>query len=126
MVAAQRQRRSFEELLKQTPADGMVAGWAHVNGDLFDDETRTRVMVSSYDYTVLAGTQGMLNHKKKDRMFKLAIEYKVPCVFFCEGGGGRPGDTDLEGASGGLDIMTFRYLSSASVCVSLVVITNLT
>ena len=26
----------------------------------------------SYDYTVLAGTQGHQNHRKKDRLFELA------------------------------------------------------
>ncbi|KAI9024519.1 carbamoyl-phosphate synthase L chain ATP-binding protein [Hyaloraphidium curvatum] len=124
MVAAQRQRRSFEDLLKQTPADGLVAGWAHVNGDLFDDELRTRVMVASYDYTVLAGTQGALNHRKKDRLFSLALERRVPVVFFCEGGGGRPGDTDIWGASGGLDIMTFRMWGQLSGLVPMIGITN--
>jgi acetyl-CoA carboxylase carboxyltransferase component len=66
----------------------------------------------------------MLNHKKKDRLFQLALEYKVPCVFFCEGGGGRPGDTDMEGASGGLDIMTFRSWGQLSGLVPLVGITS--
>ncbi|KAI9031301.1 pyruvate carboxylase [Hyaloraphidium curvatum] len=122
-LAAQRQRRSFEELLKLSPADGMVAGWAHVNGDLFDDETRTRVMVSSYDYTVLAGTQGVMNHKKKDRVFKLCLEYRVPAVFFCEGGGGRPGDTDIE-AAGGLDGNTFRLWAQLSGLVPLIGVTS--
>ena len=49
-------------------------------------------MVLSYDYTVLAGTQGGRNHYKQDRLFDLANRYMLPLVFFTEGGGGRPGD----------------------------------
>ncbi|MEQ9123129.1 MAG: carboxyl transferase domain-containing protein, partial [Alphaproteobacteria bacterium] len=93
VVAARRARMSREELWKQTPADGLVAGVARVNGDLFADD-RARCMVVSYDYTVLAGTQGKKNHQKKDRMFELAAKWRLPMVLFAEGGGGRPGDTD--------------------------------
>ena len=71
VVAAQRRRRTLEDLIEQTPADGMIAGIGRVNGDLFDDD-RARCVVMSYDYTVLAGTQGTQNHRKKDRMFELA------------------------------------------------------
>src|SRR3546814_13298066 len=52
-------------------------------------------MVVAYDYTVLAGTQGKKNHQKKDRMFELAREWRLPLVLFAEGGGGRPGPTDV-------------------------------
>ena len=54
----------------------------------------TRCAVLAYDYTVLAGTQGHMNHKKKDRLFELAAEWEIPTVFYTEGGGGRPGDVD--------------------------------
>ena len=96
VIAAQRLRRPLEELIAQTPADGLVAGIGRVNGDLFD-ESRSRCMVLSYDYTVLAGTQGMQNHHKKDRMFELAEEWRLPIVFFTEGGGGRPGGGQRRG-----------------------------
>ena len=95
-IAAQRRRRAVEELIERTPADGLVAGIGRVNGDLFGDE-RSRCAVLSYDYTVLAGTQGFQNHRKKDRMFELAERLRLPVVFFTEGGGGRPGDTDAPG-----------------------------
>ena len=85
VIAAQRQRRSLDDLIKNTPADGMVAGIGSVNGDLFD-EARARCVVMSYDYTVLAGTQGFKNHYKKDRMFELAEKWRLPVVFFAEGG----------------------------------------
>ncbi|MBL4721312.1 MAG: carbamoyl-phosphate synthase large subunit, partial [Alphaproteobacteria bacterium] len=93
-LAARRSKHSIDELTKRTPADGMISGLGRVNGDKFSDET-ARCMVMSYDYTVLAGTQGKKNHQKKDRMFELAEKWRLPTIFFAEGGGGRPGDTDI-------------------------------
>src|SRR5260370_15716091 len=93
VVAAQRRRRSIDDLIKNTPADGLVTGLGAINGNLFEP-SRSRCVVISYDYTVLAGTQGHQNHRKKDRMFQLARESRLPLVLFAEGGGGRPGDTD--------------------------------
>jgi acetyl-CoA carboxylase carboxyltransferase component len=92
-IAAQRARRELSELLERTPADGLVAGVGRVNGDLFGD--RASCAVLSYDYTVLAGTQGAMGHKKKDRLFELIERMRLPTVFLAEGGGGRPGDTDF-------------------------------
>ncbi|MBI1815370.1 MAG: carbamoyl-phosphate synthase large subunit [Deltaproteobacteria bacterium] len=117
-VAAQRQRRSLEDLIERTPADGLVAGVGRVNGDLFD-EAKTQCAVLSYDYTVLAGTQGFQNHRKKDRMFELAERLRIPVVFFTEGGGGRPGDTDAPGVAG-LDCMAFHLFGRLSGLVPLV------
>ena len=94
-IAAQRRRRSVADLMEATPADGMIAGMGTVNAAEFGAE-KTRCAVLAYDYTVLAGTQGHFNHKKKDRLFELAEEWSVPVVFFTEGGGGRPGDVDTE------------------------------
>jgi acetyl-CoA carboxylase carboxyltransferase component len=91
-IAAQRARRELRELLARTPADGLVAGTGRVNGDLFGE--RGMCAVLSYDYTVLAGTQGTIGHRKKDRLFELIERMRLPTVFFAEGGGGRPGDTD--------------------------------
>ena len=118
VIAAQRRRRSVEELIERTPADGMLAGIGRVNGDTFD-ESRSRCVVISYDYTVLAGTQGQQNHRKKDRMFELAERWRLPLVFFTEGGGGRPGDTDGIGVAG-LDCMAFHYFGKLSGLVPLV------
>ncbi|MFI5364965.1 MAG: acyl-CoA carboxylase subunit beta, partial [Candidatus Binatia bacterium] len=117
-VAAQRQRRSIEDLIENTPADGLVAGIGRVNGDRFD-EARSRCVVMSYDYTVLAGTQGFQNHRKKDRMFELAERLRIPVVFFTEGGGGRPGDTDAPGVAG-LDCMAFYLFGGLSGLVPLI------
>lgn len=117
-VAAQRSRRSIEDLIANTPADGLVAGVATVNAGRFGHD-RARAVVMSYDYTVLAGTQGMRNHAKTDRMLELAREQRLPVVFFTEGGGGRPGDTDHSGISG-LDVTTFRAMAALSGTVPLI------
>jgi acetyl-CoA carboxylase carboxyltransferase component len=117
-IAAQRSRRPVQELIERTPADGMVAGFGRVNGDLFADDA-ARCVVMSYDYTVLAGTQGLQNHRKKDRLFELAERAKLPVVIFTEGGGGRPGDTDGLGMAG-LDCMAFALFAGLSGLVPLV------
>jgi len=92
-IAAQRLRRPVEELIEKTPADGMVCGVGSINGELFEGRA-ARCVALSYDYTVLAGTQGVRNHRKTDRMIELAERQLLPIVLFAEGGGGRPGDTD--------------------------------
>ncbi|MGB9249364.1 MAG: carboxyl transferase domain-containing protein [Mycobacterium sp.] len=114
-VAAQRSRRSEDDLIANTPADGLVAGVAKIGG--------VETAVLSYDYTVLAGTQGMRNHAKTDRVFELAARRKLPVVLFAEGGGGRPGDTDVAGVAG-LDVPTFRTLGTLSGQVPLVSIVS--
>ncbi|MCZ0734863.1 acetyl-CoA carboxylase family protein [Phreatobacter sp. AB_2022a] len=111
-LAAQRRRRTLDELMAMSPADGLVAGIGAVNGALFD-ETKARCLIMSYDYTVFAGTQGFMNHKKMDRMLRLAGEWRLPVVVFAEGGGGRPGETDFMGVAG-LDVPTFRMLATLS------------
>ena len=111
-LAAQRRRRSLEELVEMSPADGLVAGIGTVNGDRFPRE-KARCLAMSYDYTVFAGTQGFMNHKKMDRMLHQAAEWSLPVVVFAEGGGGRPGETDFMGVAG-LDVPTFLLLARHS------------
>lgn len=117
-LAAQRTRRSHEDLLKMSPADGLIAGIGTVNAELFGAET-ARCMAMSYDYTVFAGTQGVMNHKKTDRMLELAEQWRLPLVFYTEGGGGRPGDVDKVGVAG-LDCTTFMRMARLSGQVPLV------
>lgn len=105
-IAAQRRRRSIEELIKLSPADGLIAGLGTVNGELFDPHL-ARVSVLAYDYTVFMGTQGAIGHKKTDRFLEMVEGQKLPLVFFTEGGGGRPGEVDVP-AVAGLDLHTFR------------------
>ena len=110
-IAAQRGRRELEDLIARTPADGMIGGTARVNGKLFGG--RAACAVLSYDYTVLAGTQGALGHRKKDRLFELIERLRLPTVFFAEGGGGRPGDTDYPVVSA-LDVRAFALWARLS------------
>ncbi|HEX3700302.1 MAG TPA: carboxyl transferase domain-containing protein, partial [Phenylobacterium sp.] len=102
VIAARRRRNTVDELIRTTPADGMVMGLGSVNGHLYPEE-KARVAVMAYDYTVLAGTQGGNNHWKLDRMSELALKWKLPVVFFTEGGGGRPGDTEGGGFTRGFE-----------------------
>ncbi len=117
-VAAQAARRTKDDLIRNTPGDGVVAGLATVNGDCFEAD-RARCMVVAYDYMVLAGTQGQRNHKKQDRLFTIAEKQKLPIVLFAEGGGGRPGDTERLGVTG-LDVPTFAQFAKLSGLVPLV------
>ncbi len=117
-LAAQRRRRSTEELLQLSPADGLIAGIGTVNAAAFGSQS-ARCMSIAYDYTVFAGTQGVINHKKTDRMLQLAEQWRLPLVLFAEGGGGRPGDTDFVGVAG-LDCHTFVGMAKLSGLVPLV------
>lgn len=111
VIAAQRRRRELQDLIDHTPADGLVGGVGTVSGQ--------PIVVISYDYTVLAGTQGLQNHRKKDRLFELSERQRLPVVLFAEGGGGRPGDTDGTGVSG-LDCLAFHLFGRLSGLVPLV------
>ncbi len=119
VVAAQRRRRPRQELIEKTPGDGLIGGIGTVNADLFAGADNTRTMVVSYDYMVLAGTQGHNNHRKKDRLFDLAARLRTPVVLFAEGGGGRPGDTDGTVVAG-LDGPAFTRWAQLSGTVPLI------
>ncbi len=110
-IAAQRGRRELQDLIERTPADGLLAGTARVNGELFGE--RAACAVLSYDYTVMAGTQGAVGHRKKDRLFELIERMRLPTVFYAEGGGGRPGDTDYPAVSA-LDTRAFALWAGLS------------
>jgi acetyl-CoA carboxylase carboxyltransferase component/biotin carboxyl carrier protein len=121
-VAAQRSRRTLDDLQRNTPADGLITGTGLVNAALLG-EAPAQVAVMIYDYTVLAGTQGSLNHAKSDRLLGLASRLKLPLVLFAEGGGGRPGDVDSQVVAG-LHCTTFGALAALAGQVPLVGIVN--
>ena len=118
VVAARRKRHSLEKLIEETPADGMIMGLGRVNGARFGDDA-ARCAVMAYDYTVLAGTQGAYNHRKMDRLIEVAERWRLPTVFFCEGGGGRPGDTE-----GGGYVRGFELWARMSAVAPLIGITS--
>jgi len=111
-LAAQRSRRELDDLIRNTPADGMVTGIGSVNAALHG-AAASRCVVMAYDATVLAGTQGMRNHQKTDRMLGIALDQRLPTVLFAEGGGGRPGDTD-SAVIAGLHVKTFASYARLS------------
>ena len=121
-IAAQRRRRTVQDLMENTPGDGMVTGIGSVNGELFPEKD-TQCVVMSYDYMVLAGTQGLQNHRKKDRMFEVAEKLRIPIILIAEGGGGRPGDTDGAGIAG-LDCLAFQLYGALSGLVPRIGITT--
>lgn len=122
-VAAQRTRRDYEDLQQQTAADGVITGTATINGAIFgEDATRAAVVIN--DYTVLAGTQGYFHHHKLDRILELAKDRQLPVVMYTEGGGGRPGDTDVKVSMGGLNIRSFRTWAELSGLVPRIAVNN--
>ena len=127
-----------DAVIRKFPTDGMITGVGSVNGADFLGES-SRCVVLAYDYTVLAGTQGVLNHVKTDRMLELAIKWRRPVVLFAEGGGGRAGTGGKReggGATTGagqgrtddiyrpLDTPSFATMGSLSGLVPLVGITS--
>ena len=111
-LAMQRSRRSEEELIRLSPADGTLSGLGMVNGQQFGSE-QARCAVMAYDYTVFAGTQGFMAHRKMDRIVHTSERLGLPFILFAEGGGGRPGDTDYVGVSG-LEFTTFTHMARLS------------
>lgn len=122
-VAAQRSRRSLDELRAETPADGVLTGLATINADSFGAEA-ARAAVIVNDYTVLAGTQGYFHHAKIDRILAVVRERRLPVVMFAEGGGGRPGDVDVQIANSGLTVPTFASWAALSGVVPRIAVAN--
>ena len=111
-LAAQRRRRSVDSLIELSPADGLITAVGTVNAERFG-AAAARCATMAYDYTVFAGTQGLANHRKADRILALAEQWHIPLVLFAEGGGGRPSDTDTNGISY-LDCQSFISMARLS------------
>jgi len=122
-VAAQRGRRSIDELRSQTPADGIITGLAAINSDQFGDRASQAAVIVN-DYTVLAGTQGHFHHQKLDRMLQLAARQGLPVVMYTEGGGGRPGDTDVTTYIAGLNVNSFAVWAGLKGKVPRIAVNN--
>jgi acetyl-CoA carboxylase carboxyltransferase component/biotin carboxyl carrier protein len=113
-VAAQRKVRPIEELRTRTPADAIITGMGTVNADRFGEEA-ARCAMLLVDATVLAGTQGFFHHHKIDRILEIAERFGAPVIFFPEGGGGRPNDTDVGDISAaGLTVTSFHAFARLS------------
>jgi acetyl-CoA carboxylase carboxyltransferase component len=110
-VAAQRMRRDYDDLKTATAADGVITGIGQINQGLVSDKNSQTAIVIN-DYSVLAGTQGYFHHLKLDRILAIAADKKYPVVMFTEGGGGRPGDTDITTVNSGLQCQSFATWAS--------------
>ena len=117
-LAARRRTHSVEQLVAESPADGIIMGLASINGDRFPED-KSRAMVASYDYTVMAGTQGRNGHRKQDRRFELAAQLRIPVVLFAEGGGGRGSDSDTIGGSETDTFYRFAALSGGAPLIGI-------
>lgn len=122
-VAAQRGRRDIQDLRENTPADGVITGLASINADLFDRENSAAAVIVN-DYSVLAGTQGFYHHLKLDRIIGIARARQLPAIMYTEGGGGRPGDTDVQIGGGGLDVNSFVEWARLSEEVLTIAVNN--
>ena len=122
-VAAQRGRKSLDALRSETAADGVITGLATINHSLFGP-VASQVAVVINDYTVLAGTQGYFHHKKIDRILEQAKRHSLPVIMYTEGGGGRPGDTDVKTQIAGLDVSSFARWAALSGQVPLIAVNN--
>lgn len=122
-VAAQRGRRDYEDLKTRTAADGVITGTGSINGKQFPGKTSRSALIIN-DYSVLAGTQGYFHHHKIDRMLEVAKEQQLPVIMYTEGGGGRPGDTDVQTQIGGLHLMTWVAWSELSGQVPRIAVAN--
>lgn len=122
-VAAQRSRRDYEELQSSTAADGIITGTCTINREQLG-EKNSRAIIIVNDYAVLAGTQGFFHHKKLDRMCELARELRLPVVMYTEGGGGRPGDTDVTTQIAGLNIDSFHTWAALGGQVPRIAVNN--
>lgn len=122
-VAAQRNRRDYDDLQVNTAADGIITGTCTINAQHFGKDHASAAVIIN-DYSVLAGTQGFYHHKKLDRICELANELKLPVVMYTEGGGGRPGDTDVTTQVAGLDITSFSTWAGLSGKVPRIAVNN--
>lgn len=122
-VAAQRERKDAESLKVETPGDAVITGLATINSAEFGTQA-SQVAVIVNDYSVLAGTQGYFHHKKIDRILDQAGKFGFPVMMYTEGGGGRPGDTDVKTQIAGLDVPTFARWASLSGKVPLIAVNN--
>jgi len=115
-VAAQRQRHDYQTLKTTSAADGIITGVAVINGQL--------VALVVNDYSVMAGTQGFFHHQKLDRILDIASKKKLPVIMYTEGGGGRPGDTDVTTVNSGLQCASFGTWAGLSGMVPRISVAN--
>jgi len=66
---------------ERTPADGVVTGQGRIDGRL--------CCIAAYDFTVLAGSMGMVGESKVSRLRDLALRGRVPMIWLLDSAGAR-------------------------------------
>ncbi|GAC1409978.1 MAG: carboxyl transferase domain-containing protein [Actinomycetota bacterium] len=66
---------------KFTPADGVVTGVGSIDG--------RKACVVAYDFTVMAGSMGMVGEVKSSRMRELALRERIPIIWLVDSAGAR-------------------------------------
>jgi len=66
---------------KFTPGDGVVTGIGEING--------RKTCLIAYDFTVMAGSMGMIGEFKAARMRELALRERIPIVWLIDSAGAR-------------------------------------
>ena len=66
---------------KPTPADGCITGFGKVQG-------RTCALIA-YDFTVLAGSIGLVGERKASRIRELALKERIPLIWLLDSAGAR-------------------------------------
>jgi acetyl-CoA carboxylase carboxyltransferase component len=122
-VAAQRQRKDYNNLQSETAADGVITGVGEINCNLIEAGS-TSVAIVVNDYSVLAGTQGYFHHAKLDRIIDIAQRQNLPVIMLTEGGGGRPSDTDITTVLSGLQCTTFSRWAGLAGKVPRITVNN--
>lgn len=122
-VAAQRQRKNYETLQSETAADGVITGIGQINTISTEADSHAVALVIN-DYSVLAGTQGYFHHAKLDRIIDIVAQQKLPVIMLTEGGGGRPGDTDITTVISGLQCTTFSRWAGLAGIVPRITVNN--
>ena len=115
-VAAQRQRHDYQTLKTTSAADGIITGIGQINGQA--------IALVVNDYSVMAGTQGFFHHQKLDRILAVARDQELPVIMYTEGGGGRPGDTDVTTVNSGLQCASFGTWAGLSGLVPRISVAN--
>jgi acetyl-CoA carboxylase carboxyltransferase component len=81
MLHAHHQSESPMMAGRKTPADGVICGHGLVNG--------RRCAVIAYDFTVMAGTIGMITEMKSNRMREISLEMRMPMIWLLDSAGAR-------------------------------------
>ncbi|MEA2497597.1 MAG: methylmalonyl-CoA decarboxylase subunit alpha [Actinomycetota bacterium] len=78
---AHHQSQSPQMQGKYTPADGVITGVGEIEG--------RKVAVVAYDFTVMAGSMGMVTELKTTRIREMALRERMPIVWLIDSAGAR-------------------------------------